>query len=449
MTEKIGIKNTVNIETLLHKPKHNSNSTKKRTTIMIQTKLQNMINVIELLISEHTKIAGKIINFLNQITIDRLKNIIPKEKIDKDMREIGKILNENYTQDFQHILKNDAKIMIFREKAFIEINLPILNDETFNIYKIIQTPISNPKYTGIINTKITYILITNSVEKYLLINKNDLKIAKINSLNEKIIISTNKTETNYEKFCETSIFKGTTEKSAQKNCKFDRIPNTNYIIKLKQNEYYLHIIKTQTIFEKCNNITKQYKIRVNGILKIFENCEIKVGNHNIKAAKQHRTIGKILPTESKTKETINKLFREQITKWNNETSGNITLIPPEIIHIENRISDFDNLIKDTNEKIQKAQEEYRTNERYKKYIAHMKRNIGQINTNYNNRLKNHIHITAGTVTILLTMLLIHMLCAAIKERNMKKYIRRKNWETQRMLTRPRVIQLNDIEVTEL
>lgn len=447
--EAIGIKNSVNIETLINKPKHNLNNTRKRPLIMIQTKLQNIINVIELLIAEHTKIAGKIMDFLDQSTIDRVKNIIPKETIDKDMREIEKLLNINYSQDFQHTLKNNAKIMIFRDKIFIEVNLPILNNETYNIYKIIQTPISNQGYTGIINTKLTHILITDSVEKYLLIHENILKNAKISSFNEKIIITTNTTESNFDKYCETGIFRGVSENSLRKNCKFNRIPKTNYIIKIKRNEYYLHINKTQIIYEKCNNTTKQYKIHVNGILKTYENCELKLGDHKIGSDKQFKTMGKMVVTVEKTKETIRKLFGEQITKWKNETNENITLKSTDIIHIENRIRDFDNLIRDTDEKIKRAKEDYNNNERNKKYIAYMKRNIGQINTNYNNRLRNHIHITAGTVTIMLTILLIHMLCAVVKERKMKKYIRRKNWETQRLLTRPRVIQLNDIEVTEL
>lgn len=242
------------------------------------------IMMAHLIATEHRRISEKILHCLEDIVTGKITQLIPKERILKDLAEIQSHLKENQKLpiDFNienplHIFKySQVSASLYDNRLLLEVMIPIIEREVYTVYKIIPIPTLIENNTIIINPSSHYMLLNNQAEEYISISDREFLKAKFNLHGERIITPAENAHINYNDNCEIIIFRSPNKKLLSKYCDVKIIPTSNYFVSLNNNDmFYVQISKPILVTEYCHKKPSSFQeIKSSGLLQIDRECRV-------------------------------------------------------------------------------------------------------------------------------------------------------------------------------
>lgn len=303
-----------------------------------------------LLILEHQRTTNIIKQTLKNTLHGEFTELISYKQFARDLREILENLDDSstimYIEDLKH-LQEIVSIQgsIIDKRLLVEITIPILKKENYQVYNIVVLPLNHENKTVILDTESRTYLVNNISRNYIPMSKEDMNHCK--SLAKNQILCYPQTETYLEsrETCESNILFEHDVETLLETCNIKTMPDTNFIEPLTNNIYYIYVIRQMTVRENCPKKPTNYTILKNtGILEMNPHCEIIINGMNIFAKtvfKREKTYPLFSPY------TFHKVSIKNLT-FLSDREKRLKLVPLKYITSND---DFSKLIQKTDEEI--------------------------------------------------------------------------------------------------
>lgn len=322
---------------------------------------QQGVSLANILISIHRRVSQQILHCLEEVVSGKISQLIPKDRLTQDLIHVGTFLKENQRLpiDFNienplHIFKySQVSASLFGKRLLLEVTIPIVERETYTVYKIIPIPTRINNNTVIILPSSHYILLNNEAKEYIPITSKEFNKGMYNLHGEKIIKPAENARLDYEDNCEISIFLRPSAKSLSKSCEVKVIPTSNYFISLNNNDlFYVQISKPTIITEYCHKKPSKFQeIKENGLLELNKECRVVTDNISLRPRNNYKFESEEIITLSDS--TQNTTFEVILNKLNFIFNGTIPEIKDNIL-IQDYSSDYNNLIDKAEKLIDKS-----------------------------------------------------------------------------------------------
>lgn len=353
----------------------------------ITQNFNTMAATLALILIDHDQITTEIRGILSHTLKGEIIDLIPIEQLEDNLifinNHVGK--NEELAIDFMRdgvygIFKTASIHSILRNNlVLIEISLPILELEEFEIYRAIPIPTKvNDKYVTILPSSDLFITNTEKTQ-YIPLSEQELKNCIKRNTGKFICKQNEPIHNGEENTCELMLLAKPYMQSLPKNCEIRTVPTKNYIIYLHESNKFFCVINTPIQFQTiCPNETDVFKIENTGILKIHNHCYIKNENFIIKS---HST------NQYEKNEVIKpKFILSDIINPKTRTMSNSVKEESEIF-IRNHFSDFHEISDDISKLIE--------DEENKQLLYH-----------YDGKIRTLNFSTGGIITILASIVIL-------------------------------------------
>lgn len=242
-------------------------------------------DLFEIWIGEHQHLSEIIVDHLENIKHGKMTHLIPVDFFQKDLMTIENMLPSNQKLPIDIRRENPLSIFNFittktsihAKKLYIEMTIPRVDKDNYNLFKIIPIPIFINNYIMIIIPSMEYVLIDEGQKSFTPLSSKEVD-DNLLQYNWGGIISPN--DNIYHDFhdnCEMSLFIHPKEADIKELCNVRTLPITNYFISLGTlNQYFMVVTKPTTLIETCNStITKRLTIRSSGKLTLSEGCQVR------------------------------------------------------------------------------------------------------------------------------------------------------------------------------
>lgn len=357
-------------------------------------------DLFEIWIDEHEYLASIILDHLENIKHGKMSHLIPMEIFRADLMKIEDMLThgqrlpidirrENPLTIFNYVT---TKSSIHEDKLFVELTIPKVDREIYNLFKIIPIPIFINNYTSIIIPEMEYVLIDEGQKSFTPLSTREVE-DNLLQYNWGSIISPN--DNIYHDFhdsCEMSLFIHPSEADIATLCNVRLLPTTNYFISLGTlNQYFVVITSPTTLLETCNNtITTRQVIDTSGKLTLAENCQIRT--HKITLRSRIKT---------KIEEHIEMGIFSNI---NNVTFGkileNLTRVSqPQQLHLKKYSMLIDNHVEEFNALADHADD-----------IMEQLADNSRFNEVYRDKLQDNLFVSGGMILFVAIIMTIFACC---------------------------------------
>lgn len=241
-------------------------------------------SLAKLIIMEHQRISQQILRCLEDVVSGKITQLIPKNKLTSDLLEIETHLRENQKLPIDFNIENPLHIFkyskisasLYGDRLLMEVTIPIVERESYTVYKIIPIPTTINNVTIIINPATNYVLMNDEQKEYIPITPKEFTGGKFNLRGERIIKPAENARIEYSQNCEISIFMNPTKDTIAKFCDIKVIPTSNYFISINSNDmFYAKINKPLIITEYCRGKAAQnHEIIESGLLQLSKECRI-------------------------------------------------------------------------------------------------------------------------------------------------------------------------------
>lgn len=282
-------KSLTNFETQMGKlqrsiQQYAEDNTKHMHYLRAEIVFNEAISLIKMVIMEHQRVSQQILRCLEDVVSGKITQLIPKDKLTNDLLYIESHLRENQRLPINFNIENPLHIFkyskistsLFDNRLLMEVTIPVVERESYTVYKIIPIPTSINNLTVIINPSTYHVLINDEQKEYVPITEKEFVKGKFNLRGEKIIKPAENARIEYSQNCEISIFMNPTKDTILQHCDIKVIPNSNYFISLNSNDmFYAKIMKPLIVTEYCRGKPVQnYEIHENGLLQLEKECRI-------------------------------------------------------------------------------------------------------------------------------------------------------------------------------
>lgn len=228
------------------------------------------------------------------ITPHQLSNNLDEltNEIDKRLMIPGDGLKENLVHLYKLI---NAEISMGKQNLIIKLGIPLIEQETYDMFHIIPVPFQNDNSEmQIIQTTSQYICINNRQDKYYMVS-NEEKVA-CKAFFDGMVICEQKhmlfNTYNGSAECEMAIFSHSS-KSISPRCTTMRLSSEQVWSKLHATNTFLFTTKTKTIFNIiCENGTMVCHAKGSGIIQMRPRCILQTSNYEI-VSDNDITVGEI------------------------------------------------------------------------------------------------------------------------------------------------------------
>lgn len=335
--------------------------------LQAKTDIQNLIQSIQLALSDHHRIFGQIRRALLDARRGKLTELIPKQQLTNELKLISNHLKSNqrlpinpHSEDALHIFKySSLSSTIYNKKMIIEVTIPIAEREEYNLYK--ATPIPTKSANGYIIPVpfSTYYLLNPDQTKYIPISAKQLDAGTKLTGNVTLNRPTNTVFLSNNKICEWKIMGDYQTGDLRTACQFIPFLNYNTLISILTNDLYFILAPNSTnLQEKCNNGDYQRRtISGRGIIHIDPDCTIKttnyiIRNHKTTIANSTKIILPTLPTTF----NYSRFSQDFMANLQNATTSN-----PEPIIIHDA-TELQNIISSSKKLVEQAKHEIKLKE---------------------------------------------------------------------------------------
>lgn len=272
------------------------------STYWMREKFNDLFQLITVILFNNYKLTDSITDILTNSIQGKIMNVITIKMFKEHLKEIqdGIQINqhlpfdpkEDSIYDILKILK--IKSALYNKRILIEIQVPVVENSEFTLYRNIPVPSLINKKLIILNMKNQFFLLDATNGKYIPMNQNDVnECAKYNN---KLICSPNSpTYFNINEHCELSLFLDPEHSNILKKCNFKEIPHKNYFISIdEENKFFVYIDKPLTVRLICaGRKTEVILLKSGGILTLDKECSIKTDDLEING-KHSKNFGNIL-----------------------------------------------------------------------------------------------------------------------------------------------------------
>lgn len=254
------------------------------TTVRREMIIGNLRDLFRMWIGEHEYLSSVIIDHLENIKHGKMTHLIPMEFFQKDLIMIEDMLPDN--QKLPIDVRRENPLSIFKyitiktstheQKLYIEMTIPKVDRENYNLFKIIPIPIFINNYIMVIIPSMEYVLIDEGKKSFIPLSNKEVDDNLLQYVWGGIISPNDNIYLDFHDNCEMSLFINPNEADIRELCNVRTLPITNYFISLGTlNQYFLIITKPTTLLETCNStITKRQTIQTSGKLTLSDNCHI-------------------------------------------------------------------------------------------------------------------------------------------------------------------------------
>lgn len=319
----------------------------------IRQNFNTMATTLALILIDHDQITMEIKSILSHALKGEIIDLIPTDQLEENLYFINDNVarNEELAIHFQmesiyNIFKTASIHSVLKNNlVIIEIGLPIIEMEEFDIFRAIPVPTRvNNSFVTIMPSSNMFIS-NNEKTQYIPLSEQEFNDCMSRDSNSIICKQNEPIHNGEDNTCELMLLSKPYMKSLPQNCEIRTVPAKNYIIYLHEPNKFFCVVKTPIEFQTiCPNKSDTFKIENSGILQIHNDCYIKNENFIIKA---HST------NQYTNKEVINPKFNlSEIIKTTNARKPD----GKSEIFIKDHFSDF-NAIADDVSKLEKEEED--------------------------------------------------------------------------------------------
>lgn len=245
-----------------------------------------------------------------QMELERIHSKIPK----------GMFLpSENQSRDKFNIYKTmTARMGLSQNNIIIEIKIPIISNEVFQLFNLIPVPVYHNNQFTYIKPKTNYLAVTLSREHYVLFSENYFK--NCYSYQDNHMLCHNKgpvfTTVASNNQCEIEILKHS--KEIPKSCEIRSVQLKRFWSPMVAKNSWIFSVKLQrTIDVICQENIQSVQLHNSGILKIKGGCHIKDDDITIAAESEVKTKFNIsfLPTHNLSAFILQEKRKPQLTTY--------------------------------------------------------------------------------------------------------------------------------------
>lgn len=326
------------------------------------------VDLANIIISEHQRISQQILKTIEDVVVGKITQLLPKDKLVDDLAGIQSLLRENQKLPIDFNLENPLHIFkyskiatsLYGNRLLMEVTIPIVERESYTVYKIIPIPTTVDNKTVIINPSTFYILLSDKQAEYIPITEEEFTRGHFNMRGEKLINPAENARIDYSQNCEVSIFMNPSKEIISKYCDIKVIPKSNYFISLNANDmFYVNVATPIIVTEYCHGFAaKQQEIAKNGLIQISKECRITTDKISLRPRANYKFESKAIITLSNNTDSIT--FESINTKINYLQNISIPNIEDNIL-IQDYTSDFDVLFNKAEKLIEKSKLETRLN----------------------------------------------------------------------------------------
>lgn len=346
---------------------------------------QEMDFIITTIWNSHQYFSNQILKHLEGAIYGKVSQLIPVESLRQDLITLENLLPEKQklpinirTESALNIFKfSTTRATLFKNKMLIEINIPKVDRETYNIYEIIPIPFKYDNISSIIVPTMTHVLINMDSTDYIPVTESEVTAGTFNSDNVKIVKPQDNVYHDFSYSCEMNIFMNTSVQISAKLCNFRIIPKYNLFIPLNQmDQYYLFLNSPVQFQEFCSKaIVQKHSFESNGILTLSEDCRMRT---------KHITLRPRLPTRIYSTNVVqlstdfmNLSDSDLQEMFNNFTRNFMPGGPIHQLLIQDSNKDYNNLIQKAEEALDQAKVETKMLN-YEKTLKTTEYTIGEI-----------------------------------------------------------------------
>lgn len=255
--------------------------------------ISKLVELISIWIDEHKYLSDSILTHLENILYGKLSRIIPFVTFQQDLKEIEKMLPNHqklpiniYKENPLSIFKyTSTRTSIFNKRLYIEIAIPKVDNEIYNLFKIIPIPIRVDDFLLIIIPSMDYVLIDENHKSFIPLTCEEVNENSLQHNTGAIITPNDNVYHNFHDNCEMSLLIDQNPKDIKKLCNVRNLPLANYFISLGSfNQYFISISKPATLIETCEKKPINRKtITKSGILTLTDNCLIRTNKITLRS----------------------------------------------------------------------------------------------------------------------------------------------------------------------
>lgn len=338
------------------------NTYTKINWIHTQIVFSESISLIKMLESEHHRLSSQILNCLEEIVTGKITQLIPEDRLTKDLTEISKYLKEEQKLPIDFFIENPlhifkySKIMstLYGNRILMEVNIPIVERGIYTVYEIIPIPTLVNNKTVIIKPSSRHVLLNDGQKEFIPITSKEYFEGKFNFQGERIIKPAENAIIDFTQNCEISIFMQPEISTLNKYCDVKSIPTSNYFVSMNSNDaFYLRITKPLFITEYCSHLPAQsHEITESGILTLKRDCRIVTDKISLRPRINYNyNSNQIIKL---TNHTATITYESLLAKVNLFKNISIPKIDDNIL-IQDSSIDFDKLIEKANKLVEKTE----------------------------------------------------------------------------------------------
>lgn len=321
--------------------------------IQYQTYFNTLATISTLIIDQQEKASKSIMTVLQNTLKGTIIDLVPLDKLEEDLRDIEMYLREDErlpvhldSENLNHIFRIiTAKANLVDRNMILQISVPILTTDSFQLIKTIPIPTKSGTITFVIQPTYPYFLLDIEHMRYIPMEEDELNNCKVRVGTQLICSPYSPIYKEWKEVCEMSLIYKQHIEDLTKICNIKVIPNANYVVPInRKNEYYCSIRNDIHVNNICGKTkqTTEY-ITQSGILKVHDECVVRTEKFDIKPHTEkfkNQTILLTPLTSPKTilKQVFNKYEENVMKKFQNEKNSSLVLI-------HDYKNDFDNLQK--------------------------------------------------------------------------------------------------------
>lgn len=258
----------------------------------IKQNFNTIAATLALTLIDHDQITNEIKGILSHTLKGEIIDLIPINQLEDNLYFINdqvakdeELAIEFKTESVYNIFKTATIHSILRNNiVIIEIGLPILELEEFDIFRSIPIPTKvEQNYVTILPSSNMFITNTEKTQ-YIPLSDQEFGDCISRDANRVICKQIVPIHNGEDNTCELILLSKPYMKSLPQNCEIRTLPSKNYIIYLHELNKFFCVIETPIQFQTiCPNGTEAFKMENSGILEIMNNCYIKNENFIIKS----------------------------------------------------------------------------------------------------------------------------------------------------------------------
>lgn len=245
---------------------------------------QDSVQLATLALIEHNTMAERIRGCLDHARIGALAGIIPLGQLNHDLAEITMNLGRNRAfpvdvrkEDAARIFKYvNIKAALNRELMLLEVEIPIVRDEIYFLYRAFPIPVVVNDNVLIALPKTEYFLLNADRNRYIELTTEQVRKGMKMETGEVIFRPTTATLKRSQDVCLWRMLVRPEVSEFKRLCNIGMLPSSTYVFTMSGNDlYYIFSRESFELEEQCEDMHMQsYILNGSGILRLNKGCSI-------------------------------------------------------------------------------------------------------------------------------------------------------------------------------